>query len=298
MKNRRFVIDPDTKVLLKQMGIGFAVIFTVGLLITAVWYSTRLTSFTIVDVTVVGGETVNVSEIERAVQSTLDGSYLGIIPRRFTWLYPEAELLQQIDEVPRVYDIEINRQSKTELLVTFNEYTPDGLWCQSTENDNCVFINDQAYAYDRAPQLSGGSLLRFVKLGEDTVVGDTMLDTDSYQALVSVVDLLEDKDLFASHVEFDQVGDAFIGLVGGGELKILIEAPPEQTVENLEVILQSQDFMHLEPGNFQYIDLRFGEKIFVKEALVEPEMQLETASSSEVTAVAVEDNDQDVAESQ
>jgi len=298
MKNRRFVIDPDTKVLLKQMGIGFAVIFTVGLLITAVWYSTRLTSFTIVDVTVVGGETINVSEIERAVQSTLDGSYLGIIPRRFTWLYPEAELLQQIDKVPRVYDIEINRQSKTELLVTFNEYTPDGLWCQSTENDNCVFINDQAYAYDQAPQLSGGSLLRFVKLGEDTVVGDTMLDTDSYRALVSVVDLLEDKDLFASHVEFDQVGDAFIGLVGGGELKILIEAPPEQTVKNLEVILQSQNFRHLEPGNFQYIDLRFGEKIFVKEALVESEIELETASPGEVAAAEVEDNDLEITQAQ
>lgn len=283
MKRSRVIIDPDTKVLLKQIGIGLGVIFSVGLVVAAVWYSTRLASLTLVEVSVSGGETVDLSEIEQVTQSALEGAYAGIIPRRFAWFYPKGDVLAKINTIPRVYDIEVQRDGGTRLIVTFNEYSPAGLWCQSTAGTDCVFINNKAYAFDQAPQLSGDSLVRFVRLGEQTKIGESMLESEQYTALWALIDLLTQRSLYVSHIEFDQVGDAFIGLVGGGELKILISAEPEQTINNLDAILQSPDFKHLEPGNFQYIDLRFGEKVFVKEALIAPEIELETASSSSVS---------------
>jgi hypothetical protein len=281
MKKRRLVINPDTRVLLKQIAIGLSVISLAGLLIAAVWFGSRIERLTLVNVEVIGGETVDLEEIESVVQSQLVGEYAGIIPRRFAWVYPHEDILNSVNAVPRVYDIEIQRDRGTMLLVTFNEYGPDGLWCASVDDDRCVFITDTAYAFDEAPQLSGGSLLRFIRLGDEPVVGQVMLEASAYASLKTLASLLEEQGLFVSHIEFDQVGDAFLSLVGGGELKVLVSAEPAQTIDNLQAILQSPDFLHIEPGNFQYIDLRFGEKIFIKEEETMPEMDIEQASSSD-----------------
>jgi hypothetical protein len=46
--------------------------------------------------------------------------------------------------------------------------------------------------------------------------------------------------------------------------------------QNLKTILASEEFAHIAPGEFQYIDLRFGDKVFVREA----NMDTSTTSSS------------------
>jgi hypothetical protein len=46
------------------------------------------------------------------------------------------------------------------------------------------------------------------------------------------------------------------------------KTPAVETLSNLETILASGTFTHLKPGNFQYVDLRFGSKVFVNEAPV------------------------------
>ena len=95
-------------------------------------------------------------------------------------------------------------------------------------------------------------------------------------------ELLAEHGWFVSHIEFDQVGDVFLGIVSGGELKVIAAEPPESIVENLLTILASDEFSHIKPGNFQYIDLRFGNKVFVNE---EPaDLQEDTAGVSVATS--------------
>ncbi len=68
-------------------------------------------------------------------------------------------------------------------------------------------------------------------------------------------------------------------MVGGSELKTVASKDAQETIDNLLVVLASEEFAHLKPGNFQYIDLRFGNKVFVNEELAVPE---EEAASEEV----------------
>ena len=57
-------------------------------------------------------------------------------------------------------------------------------------------------------------------------------------------------------------------VAGGGQIKVTLTQPIEDSLGNLEVLLSSPDFDHLAPGNFQYIDLRFGDKVFVNEEVL------------------------------
>jgi len=67
-------------------------------------------------------------------------------------------------------------------------------------------------------------------------------------------------------------------------LKVSQLMPVADSFKNLQSILSSEEFIHLQNGAFQYIDLRFGDKIFLneEEEVVEmPEVLEETATSTD-----------------
>lgn len=268
MKYRRIRrLDPNTVVLLRQIGMGVVVISVVTLLLMGVWYGTRVPSLTITDVEATGGETINHGEVERSVQSVLDGEYLGFIPRRFAWFYPKQEVLNKVLEFERLHNVVIVRESGTKLRISYDEYVPHALWCQP-EAEACIFLDVSGYAFAHAPKLSGGTFLRFITSGREAVIGDVVAEKKPYENIQEIVQLLAERGWYVSYIEIDQVGDVFLKVVGGGELKVSVEEVPEKTVENLFVVLSSEKFQHIKPGNFKYIDLRFGDKVFVNEELV------------------------------
>ncbi|MCA9359539.1 hypothetical protein KC850_00695 [Candidatus Kaiserbacteria bacterium] len=282
MKNRRRLIDADTLVLLKQIGIGLLVIGVVALVFSAIWYGTRLSVLTISSVHIEGGETVRHDIVREKVEGRLEGTYLGLIPKRFAWLYPKEEITETVNSIERLHNVKVVRKRRTEIFVTFDEYRPRALWCKSVEGEECLFVDTTGYAFGSAPKLSGGSFLRFVKNGEEAEVGNQLASQAEFDSLLMLADLLAGHDWYVSHIELDQVGDVFIKIVGGGELKVVASESPEKTLENLLTVLASEDFSHIKPGNFQYIDLRFGNKVFVNEEIAVPEEEtaIESASST------------------
>jgi len=264
------------------------VITVVALLIAAVWYGTRVSALTITEVDASGGETIKPDHVEQLVKETLEGTYLGLIPRRFAWLYPEQEIVEIVSKTERIFNVVVARGGGTKLQITYDEYVPFALWCRSTTEEECLFLNIEGYAFSKAPKLTGGSFLRFVTAGRDPVVGEIVAESDTYKSAQELVRLLATENWFVSHVELDQVGDIFLSIVEGGELKINFEETPAQLVQNLQVLLASEEFKHLKPGNFQYIDLRFGNKVFVNEELVLENDEISSEQSTTTAQAQVE----------
>jgi hypothetical protein len=273
-------LDPNTVVLLKQIGIGMLVIGIVALLVTGVWYGTRVEALTITEIEAKGGETIKSEDVIALAEPVLEGEYVGLIPKRFAWFYPKQAMIEAVSETPRIYNIEIERANGRTLQITYDEYVPHALWCAETGDDMCLFMDSSAYAFATAPQLSGGSFLRFIKSGATLAVGESVFTQEEYESMLELVRLLGEQGWFISHVEMDQVGDAFLRVVGGGELKITVADEPQQVVENLLVILAAEEFSDVAPGNFNYIDLRFGNKVFVNEELAAPEMDTASGTAS------------------
>ena len=288
MRPRPRRLDPNTVQLLKHIGVGLIVLAVVGLFITGVWYGTRLPALTITEVRASGGETIEPTEIERVVEEALDGTYLGLVPRRFAWLYPEEEIFEKVSTTERIFNVGITREG-TALLVTYDEYVPFALWCGIEDEAPCVFVDKSGYAFGHAPKLTGGSFLRFRTAGRDPVLGEQMADGSMFITAQELVRLLETQEWYVSYIEIDQVDDMFIELAAGGELKVNSKTLPTKTMEDLLVILTSEEFSHLRPGNFQYIDLRFGEKVFVNEELAASNEEIagEMVSSTPATTSAV-----------
>jgi cell division septal protein FtsQ len=267
-KPTRRIMDPNKRMLLKQLVVGVALFAFFALVLAGVWYGTRLSSFTLATVDVAGGETIDHTVVEAAVQKTLEGAYLGIIPKRFDWWYPEAAVYDAVRAVPRVKDPHVERSSGTSLSVSFDEYVPFALWCVDKTDADCIFIDETGYAFTPAPKLQGGALIRYHSLGATPKVGDRMTSPENIKTMTDFIHLVaRNVNLEINVVEFDSADDVFYVLAGGGELRATLHDSATQVLDNLRTILASKEFSHIKPGNFQYIDLRFGNKVFVNEEM-------------------------------
>lgn len=287
---RRFRLNPNTWVILRQILIGVAVFTVLGLLVAAVWHGTRLEAMTLRTVTVSGGETIDHDEVRERIERALEGTYVRLVPRRFAWWYPEDDLYAALADIERLREPKIERVSGTELTVTFSEYTPDALWCAALEDADapCYFLDERGYAFGKAPPLRGGAFTRYYKLGATPERGVAPFLEDDFRRAQAFVARLRTLEWYVRAVEIDAVRDAYYFLSGGGELRAALADDPATIIENVRVIIEADEFSYLAPGEFQYIDLRFGNKVYLNDALPS-EQATSSATSSEATVISSEE---------
>ena len=261
-------MSPSRVLLIRQIIVGVMIAAFFGMLITSVWYITRLDAMTIKTVTVSGGETIPHEQIEAIVRSQIDGSYLKIVPRAFAFTYPEQDIISSIKQMERIKNLSVVRSGGNEVVVQFDEYTPHALWCKDGQSEGCFFLDENGYSFSPAPSLKGGSFLRLVSIGKDPATHTQAFDETQYHTAEELVGLFANSKWDVSKVEIDGVGDSYFTVIGGGEFKVSLKQSTKETLDNFKTVTGSQQFAHLKPGNFEYIDLRFGSKVFVNEETV------------------------------
>lgn len=268
------------KAYILQIVRGVLVMILVGGIGYGIWHVTRLPSLTINEIEVTDGDTIAASVISSEVEMELGGTYLALIPRTFSFLFPKAAIESAVKAVPRVKDVTLTKPNRTTLAVSFTEYHPFALWCDE-EQAHCLFIDETGYAFTDAPDLTGGSLLRFVVEDAPLLLRETTLTHEQLVVATAFSEqLMEEFGFVAEEFYYLQNGDVYVSLAGGAELRIRADESIEETFSNLETVLGSEEFLHLRPTNFQYIDLRFGNKVFVNEEIAVPEVSTSTATSS------------------
>jgi cell division septal protein FtsQ len=268
----------STPSLWRHVFFGVGTCFFVLLLAFGLWYGTRLPSVTIASVKVEGGETIQSDTIRKVAESALNGSYLKLVPYRFTFLYPKDSVAAAVTAIPRVKSAIIDRQNK-ELRVTFTEYVPYALWCTAQDDtQRCYFLDETGYAFAPGPQLQGGALVRHLFEGEVVLEKKQVFGAETFSTIHAFLHrLAEELSLRVTDVFYTKDGDVKLKVNGGGELILRNGESYEVIFNNLASVLSSDEFKHIEPGNFKYIDLRFGNKIFVNEKM-EPDAPTTTES--------------------
>ncbi len=277
---RRQHLNPNTVLLIKQIVIGVLIFSFIGLSIATIWYGTRIGALTLRDVHVSGGESIAHDDIEKRVRDKLTGLYFGLVPRAFAPLYPEDEIMTSILEVERIKFATIERIGGTALSVNFEEYTPDSLWC-SEDDSNCFFIDKEGFSFTKAPDLKGGAFLRLETIGLEPSRVRAFPQAE-YDRIKEYHKLLSEKGWHIARVEVDAAKDAYLEVVDGGEFKVSLLDEPKVVIDNLLTVLSSGDFSYITPGNFEYIDLRFGNKVFVNDAEPDAIISTSTPSSTDV----------------
>ena len=267
-----------------QLLVGVFLVLFLAFSFTIVWYGSRLGSLTIADVKVQGGETIDHNVVRKIAEEEIAGEYYRLVPRRFVWTYPEEKIISKVKALPRVSGVTLDASESGVLNIYLKEYEPFALWCASADDgavkEPCVFIDREGQAFAPAPALTGTALLRYrnndtPKVGEKPFGPTFLKETHRFAAEVS-----ERFNFHVGVVEWIGQEDVSFYVRGGGILKTTLRQPVNDTLDNLNVILVSKEFEHLGPGDFAYIDLRFGDKVFVNEGASLEDELLNAASTS------------------
>lgn len=266
----------------RQLAVGAIILVVVSLLVTAIWYGTRIPSLQINRVEIIGGETIPHSVLEAKVNAELVGAYLRLVPKRFMPFYPKTRIIESVSSLDRVKNVHVELTDEQTVTVVFDEHVPYALWCPASSSAACLFIDKAGFAFAGAPELEGSAFVRYSEDGKDPQVDTFGFETSFVKETEAFMTLLQDQlSLYATHVYKMSTYDVEYVISGGGIIKVSQAIPMQESFSNLETILNSEEFKHIEPGAFQYIDLRFGDKVFVNEARPSSgEISTTTASSS------------------
>lgn len=247
------------------------VLFVCAGFLAGVWYATRMKLVTITTVAVSGDITIDPRAVEREVQSALHGTYFLLIPKRFAYTYPHDALTTAVERMSHIARATITRTSSTALSVALVEYTPYALWCNNKDGgqdsgEECLYVSEEGFAFAKAPLLKGATFLRYVTEDRNPEIGVPLVSAEQIRATKAFIHALKQKHtMYVSMIQETNDGDMRYRVREGGELLVAKNADMQKVSENLDAVLASPEFKHITSGNFDYIDLRFDDKIFVKE---------------------------------
>lgn len=249
---------------------GVAVVF-VGMLVAAASYVAHLPALQIREVAVQGAEVVDVPALERFVLDELSGKYLFLFPKSNVLLYPKERLKASVmDAFTRLESVTVERDSLHRLTFSVTERAPEALWCGDNRlgtepGTTCYFLDADGYLYTKAPSFTGPVYVRFYgPLASGEPMGQPFLTTERFRALMDFMRALEQGGLSPAELAVIDDTEYELYLADGTRVYFSGRQPLDRVLDNLLSVFSSEELKDLPPYALEYIDLRFGNKVYYK----------------------------------
>ncbi len=251
----------------KIVGSVVVIILLIGL---GSWVSYR-PYLQINNIVINGSSVISDSRIKDVTEEVLEGGkYFLLFPRTNSLIFPEEEIESSIlTTFKQIESVDIVRTDLQTLSMEIEEQKPYALWCtdKSSElTEDCYFINTEGFVFSKAPNFTGNVFMRFYGdlIGPDYVGKYYLKINDEFNKMNTLIDSL--KKLEVIPIELHTVGVSNMELYLEGESKIIFtrKQGSSEVLDNLTVVLDSETFREKNTEDIEYIDLRFGNKVYFK----------------------------------
>ncbi len=252
------------------LGLLFVFLFFVicGCLVWASWVPfLRVTS-----VQVEGAQTVSSSTIEQFAEQELSGGYWFVFARNNIFLYPRQDIATGLlQHYPTLRMAEVHAQDFHTVLVKVAERQPVALWCPSGQvptGESCYYMDEQGLVYAPAPAFSAPVYATY----QGPVTNGTQpglrqyLHAEEFQSLAALVAAFAQKmpDNPIGSVMVDQNNDVRASFKDGFLLIFNLKDDGGDVFDRFGLALASDAFKGKTTADFEYLDLRFGDKLYYK----------------------------------
>jgi hypothetical protein len=236
-------------------------------------YISHLERFLISEVEVVGNSVTADSEIREVVQRVMSGKYFWLYPRSNELMFPRGEIRQELSaNVLRLKSVELSSSKSGKLLVSVEERTPHGLYCEDISDisnpRSCYFVDEGGFIFSTAPSFSGE--VYFLYSAREPVegpLGTQYIARDSFRSLSFYIESLRKLNVEPRAVEINtRTGEYNLILQNEGRIVWKITQDLDRIAQNLEAFLLDDEVVA--QRNFLnrvlYIDMRYENKVFYK----------------------------------
>lgn len=217
-----------------------------------------------------GNETVPTEEIVGFVREKLSGSYFFVFPRSSIFIYPQRQIEESIPlKFTKIENVEVVFNSFDSISVTVKERNPKALWCGENRLEGgipeCFFLDEKGLLYTRSPAFTGDVYFRFYgPLGEGSSIGQHFLPESKFKEISFFLQFLMESDIQAVELAVGNENDYELYLENGTKVLFAQDGDLSLILDNLQSILLSDDLKEHGTVGIDYIDLRFGNKVYYK----------------------------------
>jgi len=245
-----------------RVGLLVALIVSTGLL-------SQIDFFSIKSVVISGNIHLTTEEVQKIVDTSLSKKYIFLFPKRNVFMYPKDEIVANLKSVyPRILDVQVYTESFNTLNVRIEERVHVSTWCSVIL---CYEIDSEGYIYAPKDDTNEVSTVTFTgmdeKIGSEPV-GVHIFEKDIYTELLQITTLMAEIGLPIQTIEFRSKDEVYFWITGSKKRVIFTSRKSyTEAFENLKAALLSKVFSAT--TEFEYIDTRFGNKVFYKLQQVE-----------------------------
>ena len=233
-------------------------------------FVSKIRKLNINDIVVTGNKIVDSEAIKEVAQADLSGEYLWLFPKTNLVLYPKTKIQNDLyARFGRLKDISLGLNGRI-IQITVSERTGLYTWCGSapgaekSQIEKCNFVDENGYIFDEAPYFSGD--VYFKLYGEPF--------KNNYPVFNDLINFKKNLEMMgikpvALYVKEDANAVIFLSATSSKAPEIIFKTDTDfaEMLENLQTALTTEplqtDFKK-KYTSLEYIDLRFGNKVYYK----------------------------------
>jgi hypothetical protein len=245
------------------LGIGALIIFA-AILCGLSW----LPFLRIKTITVEGEKTVSQETIERTAQEHMVGGYLHFFAKSNVFLYPRRTIEHDLAErYPTLATVKVKAATFTSLAISVSERSPAALWCGATVASStgaCYLIDKDGVIYAPAVVYSGDVYQRYFG-GMGDMLPRQFLPAETFRSLsVLLVTIAKNQSLALDTIYIDEVGDVHATFTNGFSILFASTDKGGDVLNRFSLALSADVFKTHGLADLEYLDLRFGNKLYYK----------------------------------
>jgi len=287
-KSREFLRPSQVVIKRRRKKIARSILgIFLGLLLVACFvFVMRMDFVKIQDVRIMGNVSMKTEDLKSALNQMISGNYLYFFPKNNILIFPKVKILSELSKkFPRIETLHISIE-KNILELSLTERKPHALWCGNSFEqsiDPCFFVDSQGFVFSQAPQLNGSSYLKLYGAtplamqasstedvlpdGNQPVPAWQFISEKEYADVQSFMNDTKNLGLELSALELSDSGTYKFQIKNNGWLLTSRNVPLIDTIENLKAGLSNDVFWLKNKkslSQLEYIDMRYGNKIFYK----------------------------------
>ncbi len=280
-KTRKKKLVERGKFLARKTTVAFALfLFLAGIL---AWQSGN-EKVTISKIEIFGNEVVNEKVVREIVQKEMIGKYGWLFHKNNIFIYPRGDIEKKLFELnKRIKEVNVYRDSLTAIAVEISERKPAYLYCTiapqgstfpvtplrsaspqgQTFSRDCFFLDKTGYIFAEAPQFSGNVFFEFYADREfaNKPLGNLLFEEKEFDRIIVFKEKTEKLGFKAVALVEKEEGDYDLFFEDGAKIMFNKKQNLAEVLENLDSSIET---IQASTKPLEYIDLRFGNKVFYK----------------------------------
>src|SRR3989344_3840854 len=227
---------------------------------------TYLSSLQIKDVAVSGAQTLSSGTVETFARDRLSGEYWYVFSKSNIFLYPKQQIAADlIKAYPVLASADVHAVDFHSIAVNVVEREPRALLC--SQDSICLFMDENGVVYGDAPIFSEPVYTTYSGALAGDALPKQFLTPVEFQALSALVDAIAQKLQWEriEEVSVDADKDVRIRFASGFTLMFALGDQSGDVFERLVLALTAEPLKTHKLTDFEYLDLRFGDKLYYKD---------------------------------